>query len=166
MRRMDTAIDRLQPGGLAPGGSPRRVASAVELLKKKGYRRTPIRGALLKVFVKNEMPLSALELQGLLNKKYPSIHKTTVYRELTVLTREKIVRELHFADATKRYEIMPVNHHHHLVCFACGRIEEVELQKDLDTIEKRITKNKKFTMVKHSLEFYGVCKACQKEADV
>ena len=142
------------------------VASAAALLKKKGYRRTPIRGALLKVLVKNDAPLSALQLQGLLNRKYPSIHKTTVYRELDVLTKEKIARELHFSDATKRYEIMPVNHHHHLVCLVCEKIEEVELQKDLDTIEKRITKNKKFNIVQHSLEFFGICNACQKKTPV
>lgn len=139
------------------------VASTAELLKKKGYRRTPIRGALLTALAENKAPLSVLQLQGLLTKKHPSIHKTTVYRELEVLTKEKIVRGVNFTDAVKRYEVMPVNHHHHLVCLVCGNIEDMELRKDLDRIEKRIMKSRKFNVTRHSLEFYGICNSCSKK---
>lgn len=141
------------------------AASTAELLKKKGYRRTPIRRALLAAFVENKAPLSALQLQGLLKKKYPRVHKTTVYRELEVFAKEKIVRELQLVDAVRRYEVMPVNHHHHLVCLACGNVEDMELRKDLDRVEKRIMRSKKFNVVRHSLEFYGVCNGCRKKVN-
>ena len=89
------------------------------------------------------------------------VNKTTIYRELAFLKKQNIILELQFDDNTKRYEIMPANHHHHIVCVRCEKVEDVVLEKDLDAEEKVITQNKKFQILHHSLEFYGICKMCQ-----
>jgi Fe2+ or Zn2+ uptake regulation protein len=132
-------------------------------LKKRGHRITSIRKAILDLLVKSSEPLSSPSIQKLLTKRKTSANKTTVYREIAFLKGQNLVRELQFRDNAKRYEIMPENHHHHIVCVNCEKVEDVELKKDLDVEEKNITKNKKFKIINHSLEFYGVCIGCQEK---
>lgn len=130
-------------------------------LKTNGYRLTNIRKAILGLLVKSHEPLSSLGLQSLLLQKEMSVNKTTVYRELAFLKKQNIVRELQFRDSVKRYEIMPENHHHHIVCVNCEKVEDVELKKDLDKAERMISKNMNFKIINHSLEFFGLCAKCQ-----
>jgi Fur family ferric uptake transcriptional regulator len=79
---------------------------------------------------------------------------------LLILKREQIIREVRLGENRKRYEIFPENHHHHLVCVDCGYIEDVDAEKDLYHLEKKIAQVKKFKVENHSLEFFGVCANC------
>ncbi len=108
-----------------------------------------------------KQPLSPVDLGVLLRKNGILVNKTTIYRELDFLKDEKIIRELRLNDTAKHYELVPDNHHHHLICLDCKKIEHVELDGDLDREEKKISKNTKFKILNHSLEFYGICKSCQ-----
>jgi len=131
------------------------------VLKEKGYRFARIRKAILELLVKNPDPLSSPDMQRLLSKKKVDANKTTVYRQLAFLKEQNLIREIQFGDNAKRYEIMPENHHHHIVCTNCNKIEDIELSRDLDAEEKAIAKNKNFKVINHSLEFYGICGKCQ-----
>lgn len=130
-------------------------------LKTDGHRFTQIRKAVLGLLVKSSEPLSSPNLQSLLLKKKISVNKTTVYRELAFLKTQNVVRELQFRDSAKRYEITPENHHHHIICINCEKIEDVELKKDLDKAEKVISRNMNFKIINHSLEFFGLCAKCK-----
>ncbi|MBI5412261.1 transcriptional repressor [Candidatus Peregrinibacteria bacterium] len=130
-------------------------------LKERGHRFTKTRGLLLELLLKSPEPLSALDLQKAFSRSGTTVAKTTVYREFAFLMKEKVIRELDFGDSIKRYEIMPDNHHHHIMCVNCRKIEEVVLEKDLDSEEKMIAKNKQFKILNHSLEFFGLCAKCQ-----
>lgn len=130
-------------------------------LKGQGRRYSSTRKAVLDLLIKASEPLSSPDLQALLSKKDKGVNKTTVYRELAFLKEQNLIRELQFGDNTKRYEIMPDNHHHHIVCLDCETIEDVVLEQDLDSAEKRITQIKNFKVLNHSLEFYGICEKCQ-----
>jgi len=55
---------------------------------------------------------------------------------------------------------MPEDHHHHLICLECDKVEDVELANDLNEIEKRILQKNGFKIINHTLEFYGLCKQC------
>jgi Fur family ferric uptake transcriptional regulator len=131
------------------------------ILKEKGYRFAKIRKAILDLLIKSSNPLSSPDIQQLLSKKKIYANKTTVYRQLAFLKGQNLIRELQFRDNAKRYEIMPENHHHHIVCTSCDKIEDVEFVRDLDTEEKAIAENKNFKVLNHSLEFYGICGKCQ-----
>ncbi len=131
------------------------------ILKEKGYRFVRMRKAILDLLIKSPDPLSSPDIQRLLSKKKIAANKTTVYRQLAFLKKQNFVRELQFGDNIKHYEIMPENHHHHIVCVNCKKIEDVELKKDLDAEEKTITENKNFKVLNHTLEFYSICGKCQ-----
>ncbi len=134
----------------------------ISKLRAGGERITPIRTALVEILSKSHEPRTPQELLAALAQKGFKANKTTVYRQLETLRRFSIVHEVYFADRTKRYELVSESgHHHHLVCLQCQRIEDVSFPTDLAEQEKAILKNHKFKVLQHSLEFFGVCKACQ-----
>ena len=51
--------------------------------------------------------------------------------------------------------------HHHLICTRCNAVIEVE-DDLLEELEDRIGKEYEFKIVDHSLQFFGICKQCQK----
>jgi len=129
-------------------------------LKNKNLRKTKLRVFLLKTLLDGAKPLAIENLLNVLSKAKIEVHKTSVYRQLSVLKNEKIIREVQFGENKKRYEIYPDNHHHHLVCVDCGHVEDVNAEKDLTSLEKKIFQDKKFKVVNHSLEFFGLCANC------
>lgn len=92
----------------------------------------------------------------------PEIGVATVYRTILLFDELGIVRKLDLNDGVYRYEL---NHeeeahgHHHLVCSACGKVEEVR-DDLLDSVEKIIESDYKFRIKDHSLKFYGLCSDC------
>lgn len=134
----------------------------VEKLKRQGHRLTAVRLALVQIFTGTEQPQTASELLERLRQKLPRVHKTTLYRELDFLTKEDVIREVSFEDAVVRYE-MNKDHHHHLVCEICHRIEEVEVEgaeEILKKVEKQLGRTSQFRSIRHSMEFFGVCRTC------
>jgi Fur family ferric uptake transcriptional regulator len=133
----------------------------VERLQQGGFRDTATRRAILDVFQKRVKPVSAPELSEFLSEKGFWPNKTTVYRELAFLRDQEILHEVQFMDGTRRYEMASETHHHHLVCVDCDAVEEVVVREDLEQEEKRLARAKRFKILNHSLEFYGICGKCQ-----
>lgn len=139
-----------------------RTDSYITKLRTAGERITPIRIALIKILASSKIPQTPQELLTELNKKDFDANKTTVYRQLETLQNFGIVREVHFTDRTGRFELADENdHHHHLVCVQCQRIEDISFPTDLDKQEKTIWRKNKFKVLHHSLEFFGTCRVCR-----
>lgn len=137
-------------------------ATVLQSLKEQGFRETKARKALVELLLKSSQPLAIAEIQNILKKTYKiETNKTTVYREISFLIEQKIVREVDFGDKKKRYESNISGHHHHLVCTNCGKIEDFELKQDLADEEKRIGQSKNFKVISHTLEFFGLCSTCK-----
>ena len=130
-------------------------------LKEQGARITKARKVLAEVFDSTQVPLSELELRQLLSKRGVVANKTTVYRELVRLQEKGFVRSVELGDGKKRYE-KKSGHHHHLVCTSCNGIEDIVMENDLATVEKKISKQKNFKITAHALEFFGVCGTCSR----
>ena len=127
----------------------------IENLKKSGLRITPARKQIIKFFWDSQSPLAADDV--LVHIK---VNKTTVYREIETLLSHKYLTQIDFADSKKRYELSARGHHHHLVCMQCKSITELDIADNFSKEEKRIQKQEKFTVLKHTLEFFGLCKTC------
>ena len=140
------------------------LTSPIEKLRDGGERITPIRTALIEILSKRQEPVTPAELLAALVKKGFNANKTTVYRQLEVLKRYTIVQEVRFTDCTKRFELVSESgHHHHLVCVHCSRIEDIIFPTDLELQERAIWKDNRFKVLQHSLEFFGICRRCQKD---
>lgn len=136
-----------------------------EILKKKGYKFTPQRKAILEVVSeKFGEHLSSEEIYDLVKVKNPEIGLATVYRTVQLLVELDVLSKLNLDDGFVRYEMNDhdgdQHHHHHLICSECGRIDEVR-EDLLESIEAEIERKYEFQIKDHKLKFFGLCKSCQ-----
>jgi Fur family ferric uptake transcriptional regulator len=129
------------------------MKTSVEILVDGGVKTTKNRLAVLDVLLQKQKPFSVLEIKDRLK----NTNIVTIYRVLDLLVKSKIVSRVMVSENSVKFEYVK-NHHHHLVCTSCGYIEDVQLCP-VATIN--IKTNKNFTQILgHSLEFFGICKAC------
>lgn len=132
-----------------------------ELLRGAGYRATPGKIALLALLETARHPLTIAEIADQLTDKKD---ETTLYRSLDAFVQSGIIRRVNFNDRSARYEWnVGAQHHHHIVCEECGKIEDVHTC--VTDLEKSVLRSSKlFGQIRsHSVEFFGVCVACQKK---
>lgn len=129
-----------------------------DILRDSGYRATLARIAILKVLIKAGQPLKMIELKNKLERK---IDPATIYRTLESFFDKRLVRKVRFNDRSTRYEILlGVNHHHHVICQRCGKLEGIDIC-DEKLEKKALSQSKLFGKIKsHSVEFFGLCKKC------
>ena len=141
---------------------PVDACACIERLKEQGFRITKVRRALVELIADASQPLSAIDLLAELSIRDLSVNKTTVYRELDFLLLHHAIIEIDLLDGMKRYELLrSEEHHHHLVCTKCRKIQCIEMNNDLDDLEKRIRRRHQFRVESHILEFFGLCSACE-----
>ncbi|HLT23604.1 MAG TPA: Fur family transcriptional regulator [Ignavibacteria bacterium] len=129
-----------------------------EILSEKSLRITQPRLEILKVLKKNHKPLTIAEIQEKLGDS--SIDQATVYRTMDAFLKKRIVASYDFKDNFTRFEmIVDRDHHHHVICKKCGRVENIEecfsheIEDDL--------KKKGYSEVTHYMEFFGICEKCK-----
>jgi Fur family ferric uptake transcriptional regulator len=131
------------------------MTNARESLTGHGLRVTPKRVALIEALQRAHSPQTAEELHAKMDADL-----VTVYRNLQNLVEAGVVSEVRFKDAVVRYELAH-GHHHHIVCTSCGTIEELEGCETSPLERQALNASEKFSRInEHSLEFFGLCKAC------
>jgi Fur family transcriptional regulator, ferric uptake regulator len=130
-------------------------------LSAEGFRMTELRRAILSIVAEQGRPFTIDEIRGQLRKNNTLFHLASLYRELDVLTEAGVIIPIYFHDHIKRYEFVEQSHHHHIVCIKCKEIADVDVADNFDVIEKRLEKKTKFSILRHSLEFFGLCQKCQ-----
>ncbi len=127
-------------------------------LKQNGYRFTKPRQEIIKFLVR--YPLTVQEIFETLQKKKIAIDLASVYRTLELFVKMGIVNELELGDGKKRYELRDEdNHHHHLICNSCKKIEDIFLNEEM--LMKNIRNKSDYKIASHKLEFFGLCASCQ-----
>ncbi|SNX55328.1 Fur family transcriptional regulator [Thermoanaerobacterium sp. RBIITD] len=134
-----------------------------ESLKRKGFKLTTQRRAILDVIIENrEKHLSSEEIYDLVKEKYPEIGLATVYRTLQLFDDLGVIYKLNFDDGRSRYELYhnEDHQHHHLICLKCGSV--IEMEGDLlENLEEAIESTKNFEIVDHNVKFFGYCSKCK-----
>jgi len=104
--------------------------------------------------------LSPLEIyQSLLNKKR-KIGLTSIYRSLELFESLGFVFKI-VNGSNVKYKLCELeNHHHHIVCKACGNVVELNFC-DISDWSKKVTESTGYQVVDHQLNFYGFCKSCK-----
>lgn len=131
------------------------------LLRENRLRLTKTRKALMELFLCNKPPLSVPEILSLLKKMRLGVNKTTVYRELERLQQAEIIAVVQLGGRKRHYELASRKHHHHLICVKCEHVEDVDVDEDDFLREKyKAIQERHFAVLRHSLEFFGLCKMC------
>lgn len=133
-----------------------------ELLRGKGYRVTTKRILLLVALSRSKKPLTVGELQ---KETGHCMDKVTLYRALEDFATSKIVVRVNLNDSAAYYELLHKDHHHHhIVCEKCGKIEDIKHCKQTNLQKETLKHSKNFSIINsHSLEFFGLCKSCNKK---
>ncbi|HEX8932340.1 MAG TPA: Fur family transcriptional regulator [Patescibacteria group bacterium] len=131
-------------------------------LNEAELRATPARIALMNLLETANKPLDVQSMIDFLAKKNLKTDPATVFRIVNMLTEKKLFKKIQLIDEGKfRYELNNKKEHHHLVCRSCGDIEDIS-DCNISDLEKDIEAKKKFKVINHSLEFFGICTNCQK----
>ena len=136
---------------------------AASRLRTAGVRVTRGRGDVITTLTRTRGPVSASEIHDHLDGGVPL---SSIYRTLTVLADTGIASPHHGRDGVTRYELAePLQeHHHHLVCIACGRIDDVEFdpasERAVRSAIASVATTHAFHVTDHSLEIEGLCEAC------
>jgi Fe2+ or Zn2+ uptake regulation protein len=131
-------------------------------LRRVGQRYTASRRALVESLSAARGPLS---IGDLLEGK-GTIPQSSAYRNLSILEHADVVRRVIAEGDFARFELDEglTEHHHHLVCSNCGRIEDVEVpanvERSLGRSLDRLAKGAGFASVAHRLDLIGLCRSC------
>ena len=87
----------------------------------------------------------------------------TVYRVLTQFETAGLLVRRHLGTDLATYELDNGEHHDHIVCVRCGKIEEF-VDSEIENRQKAIAEKLGFELQGHSLSLYGLCAGCRKKA--
>ena len=142
----------------------RSVHDSVGLrLTRADQRYTPHRRALIEVLSAAGRPLSIPEILA----AAPDLPQSSAYRNVTALIDVGVVRRVAGTDDHGRFELAEElsGHHHHLVCAACGRVEDVQpsprLERALGDAARAIADDQGYKITEHRLDLLGLCPACR-----
>src|ERR1700749_1247533 len=94
-------------------------------LRKAGLKVTLPRLKILEILERSATRhLSAEGIYRSLMESNEDIGLATVYRVLTQFEAASLVTRHHFEDGMAVFEVNHGTHHDHIVCLACGRVEE------------------------------------------
>jgi len=106
--------------------------------------------------------VSAQELYEHLRRRDPSIGRATVFRTLEALVVAGVARRLEREGHVYAYVACRPDHHHHLACDRCGRVEEIG-EGFIAPVAERVAAELGFTIDDARLDFYGLCARCAAE---
>jgi len=134
-----------------------------EDIRNAGLKVTLPRVKILEVLERLERGhVSAEDVYKLLLQAGEEIGLATIYRVLTQFESAGLVTRHHFEGGQSVFELDRGEHHDHIVCIRCGRVEEF-FDQIIEDRQQEIAKDKGFSVEAHALTIYGYCKdpACK-----
>jgi Fur family ferric uptake transcriptional regulator len=127
-------------------------------LKNIGLKATLPRLKILELFQKSKQRhLTAEDVYRQLLLANEDIGLATVYRVLMQFEQADILKRSHFESEKAVFELNEGEHHDHLVCLDCGRVEEFH-DPDIEALQEKIAKRQGFELADHALSLYAHCK--------
>ncbi len=126
-------------------------------LRKLGLKVTLPRVKILEILAASAVHLSAEDIYRRLLEHGEDIGLATVYRVLTQFEAVSLVRRHHFEGGTAVFELNRGEHHDHIVCMDCGKVEEF-LDCGIESRQLDVAKKLGFQVEEHNLILYGRCR--------
>jgi Fur family ferric uptake transcriptional regulator len=130
-----------------------------------------LRKAGLKVTLPRMRILDILEGSGARHQSAEDVYKvllelgediglTTVYRVLTQFEAAGLVKRHHFEGGHSVFELNQGDHHDHILCVKCGRVDEF-VDEIIEQHQKDIATRLGYELTDHCLYMYGICSQCK-----
>ena len=130
-------------------------------LKKEGLRHTIQRQAVWDEIKSNDEHRDAEQIYSALRKNNLNVSRATVYRTIDVLYKNNLIRKIELGDSPSKYENkVDSDHHDHIICVQCGRIDEFVDDK-IESQQDKIIDKLGFKMIRHIHQLFVLCKDCK-----
>ncbi|MBB1074624.1 ferric iron uptake transcriptional regulator [Rhodoferax sp. 4810] len=131
--------------------------SKIDELKSTGLKATLPRLKILEIFQKGaQRHMTAEDVFRVLMEERSDVGLATVYRVLAQFEQAEILSRSHFESGKAVYELNEGQHHDHLVCLDCGRVEEF-FDAEIEQRQNVVAKDKGFAIADHALSLYAHC---------
>jgi Fur family transcriptional regulator, ferric uptake regulator len=135
--------------------------ATIASLRLTGHRDGGARRAVIELLGRQDCCLTAQEIFDQLREEGRGIGIASVYRALEQLSRDGYLQRIDLGSGTTRFEPLHQSgeHHHHVVCEECGKVEafaDSELERALHKVEGRTG----YSVEGHDVVLRGVCETC------
>lgn len=129
----------------------------VDELKSSGLKATLPRIKILEVFQRTpRRHMTAEDVYKVLIGEGSDIGLATVYRVLMQFEQAGLLTRSNFESGKAVYELNQGQHHDHLVCLDCGRVEEF-FDPEIEKRQQQVAKSRGFVLQEHALSLYASC---------
>ena len=126
-------------------------------LKSSGLKATLPRIKILEVFQRTERRhMTAEDVYKALLAEGADVGLATVYRVLMQFEQAGLLTRSNFESGKSVFELNAGEHHDHLVCLDCGRVEEF-FDPEIEARQRAVTLARGFELQEHSLSLYARC---------
>jgi Fe2+ or Zn2+ uptake regulation protein len=126
----------------------------------KRYRKSKVRDTILSILDYKEELLSVPEIQKELGVHGLFPNKSTVYREIETLLRERVIREVDLLGGKKYYELYKAGDEFHavIVCPGTKKVSKIDLSHCIPEIERSLSDLSGYDIIDRNLVFFGMSK--------
>ena len=128
-----------------------------EELKSSGLKATLPRIKILEIFQRSQRRhMTAEDVYKALLVEDADIGLAAVYRVLMQFEQAGLLTRSNFESGKSVFEINEGQHHDHLVCLTCGRVEEF-FDSEIEQRQRAVALSRGFELQEHSLALYARC---------
>lgn len=129
---------------------------AIDRLSEAGYKSGAARRKVVELLAAEPCALTALEVDS----RLPSVGRASIYRTLDQLEQLHLVQRVAVGGGAAGYErVDPDEHHHHLLCEACGRLSPFA-DSSLEQAIEAVGRAADFEVAAHDVVLRGTCAPC------
>jgi Fur family ferric uptake transcriptional regulator len=134
---------------------------ALHDLRGAGFRAGAARRAVVDLLAGERCCLSAQEIHDRLRASGRRVGIASVYRALELLAERRLVQRVDVGEGVARFEAAGAGeHHHHLVCGDCGRIEAFS-DESLERAIRGVADRVRYAVEGHEVLLRGACADCR-----
>ena len=144
-----------------PGAAKDALVKHADELKSSGLKATLPRIKILEVFQSTQRRhMTAEDVYKALLAEGSDVGLATVYRVLMQFEQAGLLSRSNFESGKAVFELNEGQHHDHLVCLDCGRVEEF-FDAEIESRQRAVTTARGFELQEHSLALYARCTKAQ-----
>jgi Fur family ferric uptake transcriptional regulator len=134
----------------------------LEALREEGRRSGTARLAVVELLGRQDCCLTAQQIFDELRAEGRRVGIASVYRVLDLLTEKGLLQRVELGEGTARYEPAHADgeHHHHLVCAHCGKVEAFA-DDELELALRRVESRTGYSVAGHDVVLRGACRDCR-----
>lgn len=138
------------------------VDSALAKLRRASGRSGGARRLVVELLGEQDCCLSAQEIHDAVRARGGRVGIASVYRALDGMDELGLVQRVDLGDGVARFEPAHAGgeHHHHLVCDDCGKVEPFE-DPALESAIERVAGGRGYSVAAHDVVLRGACEDCR-----